>query len=199
MRSVTFKYLVAALAVGVAVAAAPAQAEIKVGVIDYGRLMDESPQGKTLLDSLRNDAGTKQRELQTQATTLQTKRDKLAKDRATMSQDQISRAEKDLRDGERDLARRQAEIQDDFNARRNEEMSKLQRTLIDEVRNFARIQNFDLVLTADGVIYAGTALDITPGVLQQLNGRNPSAAPRPAAPAPAPAAAPAPAPKTGTR
>jgi outer membrane protein len=135
----------------------------------------------------------------TQATTLQTKRDKLAKDRATMSQDQISRAEKDLRDGERDLARRQAEIQDDFNARRNEEMSKLQRTLIDEVRNFARIQNFDLVLTADGVIYAGTALDITPGVLQQLNGRNPSAAPRPAAPAPAPAAAPAPAPKTGTR
>jgi len=157
MRSVTFKSLVAALAVGVAVAAAPAQAEIKVGVIDYGRLMDESPQGKTLLDSLRNDAGAKQRELQTQATTLQTKRDKLAKDRATMSQDQISRAEKDLRDGERDLARRQAEIQDDFNARRNEEMSKLQRTLIDEVRNFARIQNFDLVLTADGVIYAGTA------------------------------------------
>jgi outer membrane protein len=185
MRSVAFKSLVAALAVGVAVAAGPAQAEIKVGVVDYGRLMDESPQGKALIDSLRNDAGTKQRELQTQATTLQTKRDKLTKDRATMSQDQISRAEKDLRDGERDLARRQSEIQDDFNARRNEEMSKLQRSLIDEVRNFARIQNFDLVLTTDGVIYAGTALDITPGVLQQLNAARGGAGAAAAAPKPA--------------
>ena len=169
MRSVTLKSLVAAMAVGVAVAASPVQAESKVGVVDYGRLMDESPQGKALIESLRNEAGAKQRELQTQAASLQGKRDKLAKDRATMSQDQISRAEKDMRDGERDLARRQAEVQDDFNARRNEEMSKLQRSLIDEVRNFARLQNFDLVLTSDGVIYAGTALDITPGVLQQLN------------------------------
>lgn len=198
MRS-SFKAMVPAMVAVAALMAAPAMAEIKIGVLDFGRLMDESPQGKALIESLRSEAAAKQRELQTQAASLQTKRDKLAKDRATMSQDQISRAEKDLRDGERDLARRQAEIQDDFNARRNEEMSKLQRTLIDEVRNFARIQNFDLVLTADGVIYAGTALDITPGVLQQLNGRNPSAAPRPAAPAPAPAAAPAPAPKTGTR
>jgi outer membrane protein len=102
-----------------------------------------------------------------------------------MSRRSISRAEKDLRDGERDLARRQSEIQTGFNARRNEEMSKLQRSLIDEVRNFARIQNFDLVLTTDGVIYAGTALDITPGVLQQLNAARGGAGAAAAAPKPA--------------
>ncbi len=137
-----------------ACAAGPgSQAELKIGVLDYGRLMDESPQGKVLLESLRNEAGAKQRELQTAATALQGKRDKMTKDRATMSPDQVSRSEKDIRDGERDLARRQSEIQDDFNARRNEEMSKLQRSLIEEVRSYAKAQSFDLVVT-DGVIYA---------------------------------------------
>jgi len=174
------KNVIPALTVMAALLVAPiAAADIKVGVLDFGRLMDESPQGKALIESLRTEAATKQRELQSQATSLQTKRDKLLKDRATMSADQISRAEKELRDGERDLARRQSEVNDDFNARRNEEMSKLQRTLIEEARNFARAQNFDLVVT-DGVIYAATALDITPGVLQSLQNRNGSAAARPA-------------------
>jgi outer membrane protein len=174
--------------------AAPAFAELKIGVLEYSRLMDESPQGKALLESLRNEAAAKQRELQGIAANLQAKQDKLTKDRATMSADQITKFEKDLRDGQRDLARRQSEVQDDFNARRNEEMSKLQRSLIAEVQAYAKSQNFDLVVT-DGVIYASQALDITQGVLQVLQSRSGvAAAARPATPAPgaAPAAQPRP-------
>src|SRR5262245_16264508 len=97
-----------------------------------------------------------------------------------MSPDQRARAEKDLRDGARDLQRRRAEVQDDFNARRNEEMSRLQKTLIEEVRTYAKAQNFDIVI-ADGVIYSVPALDITPAILTTLQSR----APKPAAGAPA--------------
>ncbi len=175
MRS-SLKAMVPAMVAVAALMAAPAMAEIKIGVLDFGRLMDESPQGKALIESLRAEAAAKQRELQTQAASLQTKRDKLAKDRATMTPDQISRAEKDVRDGERDLARRQSEVNDDFNARRNEEMGKLQRTLIEEVRTYSKAQNFDLVVT-DGVIYATPALDITPGVLAGMQSRTSAAAP----------------------
>lgn len=175
MRS-SFKAMIPAVVAVAALMAAPAMAEIKIGVLDFGRLMDESPQGKALIESLRSEAAAKQRELQTQAASLQTKRDKLAKDRATMTPDQISRAEKEVRDGERDLARRQSEVNDDFNARRNEEMGKLQRTLIEEVRNYSKAQNFDLVVT-DGVIYAAQALDITPGVLAGMQSRTSATAP----------------------
>jgi outer membrane protein len=156
--------------------------------------MEESPQGKVLLDQLRADAAAKQRELQGQATSLQGKKDKLAKDRATMSADQISRAEKDIRDGERDLARKQAEIQDDFNAKRNEEMSKLQRSLIEEVQTFGKAQSYDLIITTASVIFGNAAVDVTPQILQALQARGPAAgAARPATPAAAaPAAAPRP-------
>jgi hypothetical protein len=62
------------------------------------------------------------------------------------------------------------QYQDDFNARQNEELSKLQKTLVEEVQNYAQGQKFDLVL-ADGVIFASPVLDITPQVLSGLQAR----------------------------
>ncbi len=167
-----FKSVLSVVLVGAALVSGSVWAQqLKVGVVDYGRLMEESPQAKTALEAIRTEFTPRQRELQTQQTALKTKEEKLVKDGATMSQDQRSRAEKELRDSARDLARRQSEVQDDFNARRNEEMSRLQRTLIEEVRTYAKAQDFDLVI-ADGVIYADAAIDITPAVLAALQARS---------------------------
>ena len=176
MRAFQIKFLLPAVAVIGLFAGVPAHAETKIGVLDFGRLLEESPQGKVLLESLGNEAAAKRRDLQGAATSLQTKRDKLAKDRATMSPDQITRAERELRDGERDLARRQAEAQDQLNDRRNEEMGKLQRDLITEVRTFSKAQNYDVVIT-EGVIYATQAMDMTPALLQFLQSRPAAAKP----------------------
>jgi outer membrane protein len=176
--------LVALLATGVT---APAFAQTKIAVVDYGRLVEESPQAKAALDAIRNEFAPKQRDVQQQEASLKAKDEKLQKDGATMTPDQRTRAEKELRDGARELQRKRAEVQDDFNARRNEEMSRLQRTLIEEVRAYAKAQNFDLVI-ADGVIYSVPALDITPAILTSLQNR----APKPAAAAPSGGSAPKP-------
>jgi outer membrane protein len=160
------------------VAASPVLAQTKIGVVDYTRLMEESPQAKTALDAIRNEFAPKQRDLTNQQTALKSKEDKLQKDAATMTADQRTKTEKELRDGYRDLERKRQELQEDFNTRRNEEMSRLQRTLIEEVRTYAKAQNFDLVL-ADGVLFANPTLDITPAVLANLKSRGPAAAPAP--------------------
>lgn len=169
--------------------ASPAWAELKIGVVDYGRLVEESPQAKSALESIRTEFTPRQRDLQNQQASLKSKEDRLQKDGATMAPDQRANSEKDLRDSYRELQRKQQEVQDDFNARRNEEMSRLQKTLIEQVRIYAKAQNFDLVI-ADGVIYTTPTIDITPAILSQLQ----SAPVAKSAPAKAPAA-PAPAPK----
>jgi outer membrane protein len=175
-----------------ALSATPAwAAELKIGVVDYGRLVEESPQAKSALDSIRTEFTPRQRDLQNQQASLKAKEDRLQKDGATMSQDQRTNAEKDLRDGYRELQRKQTEVQDDFNARRNEEMSRLQKTLIEQVRIYAKAQSFDLVI-ADGVIYTTPTIDITPAILAQLQANPGTAASRAKAAAPG-AAAPAPA------
>ena len=173
-----------------AFAATPAWAELKIGVVDYGRLVEESPQAKAALESIRTEFTPRQRDLQNQQASLKAKEDRLQKDGATMSQDQRTNAEKDLRDGYRELQRKQSEVQDDFNARRNEEMSRLQKILIEQVRIYAKAQSFDLVI-ADGVIYTTPTIDITPAILAQLQANPGALASRPKAAAPAAAATPA--------
>jgi outer membrane protein len=161
-------------------------ADLKIGVVDYGKLMEASPQAKTVVDAIRTEFTPRQRDLQNEQQSLKAKEDKLQKDGATMTEDQRQRTEKELRDSYRDLSRKQQEVQDDFNARRNEEMSRLQKILIEEVRVYAKAQNFDLVI-ADGVIYSTPTLDITPAILTALQSHAPAAKTSgPAAPAPKP-------------
>jgi outer membrane protein len=163
-------------------AAAPAWAELKIGYVNYGRLLQESPDAKVIQDQLRNEFLPRQRDLVTLQQSLKTREDKLTKDGATMTDDQRSREDKEIRDGERELQRKNSEMQDDVNSRRNEELSTLQKSLVEKVQAYAKVQNFDLIL-ADGVIYATNAVDITPQVLATLQAAAPKAAP--AAPKPA--------------
>jgi outer membrane protein len=164
-------------------AAAPAWAELKIGYVNYSLLLQNSPDAKVVQDLLRGEFLPRQRELQTLQQALKTRQDKLTKDGATMTDDQRAREEKDIADGQRELQRKQSEASDDFNARRNEELSTLQKSLIEKVRGYAKTQSYDLVV-ADGVIYATTAVDITPQVLATLQAAATSK-PAPAAPKPA--------------
>ncbi|HEX3844363.1 MAG TPA: OmpH family outer membrane protein [Steroidobacteraceae bacterium] len=161
----------------VAVVAVPAQAQaaggLRIAVVNYGVLLQESPQAKAAVDSLRAEFAPKQRTLQTEASQLKAKEDTLKKNEATMTQDQRDRAELDLRERYQDLARKQTEIQDDVNTRRNELMSQLQKTLVQVVQTYAKQQRYDLVL-ADGVIYSDQALDITPAILSALKTTQPA-------------------------
>ena len=176
------------MAAGAALAALPAAAaEPKIGVVDFQRLAIESPQGKAVMESMRAEFAPRERTLQAQGQAVKAKEEKLQKDGATMSEDQRARAEKELRDGARDFERARGELQDDETARRNEELSRLQRTIVEEVRSYGKAQGFDLILAQEGVIYNASASDITPAVLSALQARGGSAA---AAKPPAPPAKP---------
>ena len=153
-----------------AVAAAPA-ADLRIAVVNYSRLMQESPQAKAAQEALRGEFAGKQKDLQTQQAALKAKEDSLQKDGATMSVDQRSKLERDLRDGNRELSQKVTAYQDDFNARQNEELSRLQKALVQQVQTYAQAEKFDLVL-ADGVIFANPTLDITPQVLTALQSQN---------------------------
>lgn len=165
---------------GLAQAAAPA-GPARIGVVNITRLMQDSPHARTAQATLQSEFGAEEREIQTLTQSIQTRQEKLMKDQATMSQAQRDSAERDLRDSAIDLQAKQDKVQDKFTARRNEEMNKLQRAVLEEVQKYAQANSYDLVL-ADGVLYAGPSFDITAPVLQALQARAPAGAPA-AAPA----------------
>ncbi len=157
-----------ALALAGTLAATPARAAgLRIAVVNYAELIQQSPQAKAADAALRAEFAPKERSLQAAANVLKAKEDTLKKNEATMTQDQRDQAELDLRESYQDLSRKQSEIQDDVNTRRNELMSELQNTLVQVVQNYARQQKYDLVL-AEGVIYSDSTLDITPAILSAL-------------------------------
>ena len=165
--------------------ALPAAAEVKVGVVDIARLFEESPQAKVVQEGLKAEFQPRLQQLIAQEQALKTRNDKYQKDAVTMAADQRTKTEKELRDSAREIERKKAELQDDSNAKRQEEMNKLQRLLFGEVREYAKAQNYDIVI-AEGVLYATPTIDITTAVLNALKakpagGAAPAAAPKPPA------------------
>lgn len=155
-------------------------AEAKIGVVSISRLMSDAPQAKAANDAIRAEFAPREKEIQDLGASLKAKEDKLARDAATMTELQRSALDKELRDGVRNFEIKQAEIQDDFNVRRNEEVQKLQRMLLEEVQTYAKAQGYDIIF-AEGVLYASATFDVTGPVLQALQARGA----RPATPAPA--------------
>jgi outer membrane protein len=146
---------------------APARADLKIGFVNYARLMQESPQAKAVQQTLRNEFAPKQRELANAQQALKDREAQLQRDGATMSADQRSAAEQALTDGQRELSEKATDFNDEVNARQNQAMSQLQKQLVEQVQRYAQAQGFDLVL-ADGVIWANPSIDITQPVLAAL-------------------------------
>jgi outer membrane protein len=160
-------------------AAMPASAEMKIGVVNFQKLMEEAPQVKSAMQALQNEFGPRQRELVTMQNDLKSRQEKLEKEAAVM-------AEKVLRDEQREFSRKGGEFQDDLSTRKNEEIGKVQRYLVQEVQTYSSAQGYDLVLVES--LYTKPSLDITAQILDILKTKP---ATLPASSAKPPSAAPA--------
>ncbi len=162
-------------------AAAPAaqSADLKIGYVNFGRLLEESPQARAAQQSLEGEFLPRQREVAAQQKSLEEKRDRLKREAAVMSESDRVKMEREIRDMELNVTRRFNELQEDLNLRRNEEVGRMQRALLQEVQAYARANGYQLVVS-EGVLFAADALDITSQVVTALKTKAP--APAPAAP-----------------
>jgi outer membrane protein len=177
-RSISF---LALLFCGI-LAAHPAAAEVKMGVVNFQKLLEDAPQTKTAMQALENEFAPRRRELLTMQNDLKARDEKFQKEGAVMSEADRVKAEKQLRDQQREFSRKAGEFQDDASTRRNEEIGKVQRYLVTEIQGYATAQGYDLVL-GDAVFFAKGPLDITANVLAVLATKPaslPAAAPSPA-------------------
>jgi outer membrane protein len=162
-------WLVAAFAVAaVASGAASAQGNLKIGVINVGRLVEGSPQFADARKKLEDEFGPRQRDLQAMEQRLRTQQETFQRDAPVMGEEERINLERQIRDGQREFQRTQNEVVEDFNLRQNEEIGKLQREVLLRAQQYAREQNYDLLLADQSVIFASTAVDITAAVLAVL-------------------------------
>ena len=146
--------------------AAPAHAQ-KIGVVDFARLVQESPQFKSMMEMLESEFAPRQREILNLQQQLQEKQQRYERDRTVLSEQERAALERELRDGSRELQRQAAEFEEDLQIRQNEEVGKIQRTVLQAVQAYARDERYDLILGE--ALYFDSDIDITSAVLRQLS------------------------------
>ncbi|MFZ5593508.1 MAG: OmpH family outer membrane protein [Pseudomonadota bacterium] len=146
---------------------AGAGAELKIGVVNATEVMEKAPQKETASSRLEQEFGPRKNKLQGEFKEIKQLEEKLAKDGVTMSEGERAKAERDLSVRKRDFARAQDELNGDLNIRRNEELNKLQQTLLDAIQTVGKEESYDLIL-AEGVAYVNPKIDLTDKVLQRM-------------------------------
>jgi outer membrane protein len=162
-------WLVAAIvAAGVASSAATAQTNLKIGVINVARLIEQSPQSESVTKKLQDEFGPRQRDITAMQQKLRTQQETFQRDAPVMAEAERLNLERQIRDGQRELQRTENEYLEDLNLRRNEELGTLQREVLLKAQEYARAQKFDLLIADPNVIFASTAVDVTEAVLAIL-------------------------------
>jgi outer membrane protein len=157
-----------ALFVGLLLTANVSFAELKIGFVDMRTVLEKAPQAEKATKRMEMEFSPRQKQLVAQEKDIQTKEERMARDAAVMGEAERSNLEKDILNKKRDFKRSQQELGEDFNARRNEELGKLQRRIIEASNTIAKEQHFDLLLY-DGVIYSSEQVNVTAQVQQKLS------------------------------
>lgn len=141
--------------------------EYKFGFVNVAKVLDMAPQAEEARGRIEREFAPKDRELLNQQQELRNLEDTLIRDRDTLGEEERINLERDIRTQKRDLKRAQDEFQEDLNLRRSQELSELQRKVVDVIQGLAKAESYDLIVS-DGVIFAGDRVDITGEIIARL-------------------------------
>ncbi|MFP4462471.1 MAG: OmpH family outer membrane protein [Guyparkeria sp.] len=142
-------------------------AEIKIGFVNSSVLLEQAPQAEQAKQKLEEEFSAREEELRSLRQEVQEMENRLNRDGLTMSEGDRGNLERELNRKLRDLQREQSNFRDDLNLRKNEELGKLQRLVLDAIREVARDKGYDLVLS-EGVVYSADRVELTKDVLDRL-------------------------------
>ena len=160
--------IVAALALPVSLAQA---ADVKIGFVSIAKILNSAPQADAASKRLEKEFAPRKKGLDDAVKSLRKQEEKLAKDGAVMSESQRRSLENDIRNQARELKRTSDEFREDFNLRRNEELGKFQKQVLDVVNGVAKEEGFDLVVNDNATLYASPQVDVTEKVLKRLTSK----------------------------
>ncbi len=145
-------------------------AELKVGYVQVDKILKEAPQTA--------ESGKKlEQEFSPRSLELDKMKNQISAIETTLENETITLTDTDRRNKQRQVSnlkiefqRKQRELREDINIRKNEELSVLQDRINNAVKTVSEADGYDLVMYG-GVAYASKKIDITDKVLKLLSGK----------------------------
>ena len=140
-------------------------AELRIGFVNFRRIMAAAPQREEINERLEREFGVERDALLQAQSELRSMERQLE---TLQHGDAYNDYERQVINKRRDVARRDSDYRDNINVRRNEEMAKLQKMIGDEIINLAKEARYDIILNDIGVFYVSERADLSQQVITRL-------------------------------
>ena len=141
--------------------------DLKIGYVQVDKILQEAPQTAESGKKLEKEFSPRTQELERLQKQIKDIETSLEKDALTMSDADRKNKERDSANLKIDFQRKQRELREDVNLRKNEELGTLQDRINKAVTAVSEAEGYDLVVYG-GVAYANKKIDITDKVLKSL-------------------------------
>ncbi len=142
-------------------------ADLKVGYVQVDKILQEAPQTAESGKKLEREFSPRSQELDRMAKQIKDLEAALDKDGLTITEAERRNKERDVQNIKIEFQRKQRELREDINLRKNEELGSLQDRVNKAVQTVSEAEGYDLVVYS-GVAYASKKIDITDKVLKTL-------------------------------
>ncbi len=154
--------LLAALA-----AVAPAQAQTKIGYVDWEELLRNAPQIEIARDQLDAEFRPRNQAIEANEKRLRELEERLIRDAAVMSEEVRSTLERQIRGLRRDVQRDKEDLREELDYRLQEQRQRVEQEIYEIVRRFAEDSGYDLIIPGPA-LYASDAINLTEQLLERL-------------------------------
>lgn len=141
--------------------------EVKVGYVQVDKLLQEAPQTAETGKKLEKEFSPRSMELDKLQKQIRDLENSLETNRSNTSDADKRMKERDITNMRLEFQRKQRELREDINLRKNEELAVLQDRINKAVQTVSESEGYDLVVYS-GVAYASKRIDITDKVLKLL-------------------------------
>jgi outer membrane protein len=149
------------------IVALPAMAQSKIAVVNFERILRESPQSKTAEKRLETEFKKKEADINDLATRLTAASQKLDKDAPVLSETQRRERQNQLADMDRELQRRQRDFRDEVGQRKQAEFAEVMNAANRAIKSIAEKEGYDAVF--QDMAYFNPKIDVTDKVLKAMS------------------------------
>lgn len=165
-----FPVIRALLLIGMFALSSVVHADLKIGFVHAAQLLEKAPQAQQASEMLDKEFASREQELLDSQSKLKKMEERLQRDGSVLEEDERVKLERDIVTHRREIKRAKDDFREDFNLRRNQELTKLQKLIRRVILDLAKSEKFDLIVS-DGVVYASDAVNITDLILGKLGER----------------------------
>lgn len=151
--------------------AAGVNAEIKLGIVDLYRILNESEEGKKAVNELQSMVDSRQKTLEEKQKKIQTLKEEYDKKKAVLSEDARKAKEEEIERLGRDLQRTAADYQVELQKKQNEITQSMLKEIRQIINEYAKKEGYNLILekAEQIILYSTPEVDITDKIIALFN------------------------------